>query len=315
MKAFRVFLQLLFFASVVAETSFIYNGFHNVNLSLYDASYITPDGILSVISYSPKNIGHAFYPSPLQLKPNTSATTLSFSTTFVFSISPMYPKIGGHGLAFVLSSTKEPRDCLPNQYLGLPNDTTDAKFSTHLVAVEFDVVQNIELSDINDNHIGIDINSLISNISQPAAYFNGNGSNQTHSIDLKSGIPITAWIEYSGKEKLMNIAISPFPSPRPDKPLISFPLDLSSVIDEYMHVGFSASTGLLFAAHDVLGWSFSIDRKAEDLDLSKLPSLMKAKKKLHRKGFGVGIALASATLALLMILGGLQNDLFKEYFY
>ncbi|XP_043697113.1 L-type lectin-domain containing receptor kinase IV.2-like [Telopea speciosissima] len=313
MKAFSVlFLQLLFFACVIADTSFLYNGFHNINLSLYGASYIKPDGILSVISYSPKNIGHAFYPSPLQLKrnkSNTSSPTVSFSTTFVFSISPMYPKIGGHGLAFILSSTKDPQDCLPNQYLGLPNDTSIAKFSTRLLAVEFDVVQNIELSDINDNHVGIDINSLVSNVSVPATYFSGSGSNQTHSIDLKSGVPITAWIEYSDKENLMNVAISPFGIPKPDRPLISFPLDLSSIIDEYMYVGFSASTGLLFAEHNVLGWSFRIDGRADDLDPSKLPSLVKenkAKKMLHRKGLAIGVSLVLVSLVLLIISGAIQ---------
>ncbi|XP_042493030.1 L-type lectin-domain containing receptor kinase IV.2-like [Macadamia integrifolia] len=309
MKAFRVFLQLLFFACVIAETSFIYNGFHNVTLSLYGASYIKPDGILSVISNSPKNIGHVFYPSPLQLKlSNPSSPTVSFSTTFVFSISPMYPKIGGHGLAFILSSTKDLQDCLPNQYLGLPNDASIAKSSTCLLAVEFDVVRNIELNDINDNHVGIDVNSLTSNVSVPATFFSGSGSNKTHSIDLKSGAPVTAWIEYSSKEELINVAISPFGIPKPERPLISFPLDLSSVINEYMYVGFSSSTGLLFAAHDVLGWSFRINGRADDLDPSKLPSLVKAKVVVRhsRKGLAIGLILVSFSLVLLMISGAIR---------
>ncbi|XP_042496072.1 L-type lectin-domain containing receptor kinase S.4-like [Macadamia integrifolia] len=215
----------------------------------------------------------------------------------------MYPEIGGHGIAFILSSTKDLHGCLSKHYLGLPNDTSIAKFSTHMLAVEFDIVQNFELSDINDNHIGIDINSLISNVSEPAAYFIGGSSNQNLSIDLKSGAPFQAWIEYIGKEKLMNVTISPLRIRRPDRPLISFPLDLSSVIDEYMYVGFSASIGLLSAAHGVLGWSFRIDERAEDLKSSKLPSLVKDKNLVHRKGFVVGIALASVTLVLLMISG------------
>ncbi|XP_043719620.1 L-type lectin-domain containing receptor kinase SIT2-like [Telopea speciosissima] len=324
MKALRIFLQLLFFGSVIAETSFIYNGFHNVNLSLSEESHITPDGILSLTSYSPRVIGNAFYPAPLKFKQNTSVITtptISFSTTFVVSISPMYTEIGGHGLAFILSSTKDLQGCLSNEYLGLPNDTSIAKFSTHLLAVEFDVVQNIELSDINDNHVGIDINSLISNISEPAAYFSGGSSNQNLSIDLKSGAPFQAWIEYSGEEKLMNVTISPLGIRRPDRPLISFPLDLSSLIDEYMYVGFSASTGMLSAAHNVLGWSFRIDGRAEDLKSSKIPSLVKAKNLVHSKAFVVGIALASVTLFLLMISGALQvarrlkheDDLLEEW--
>ncbi|KAA8545572.1 hypothetical protein F0562_020356 [Nyssa sinensis] len=51
-------------------------------------------------------------------------------------------------------------------------------------------------------------------------------------------------------------------------------------------MGFSASTGLLTASHNVLGWSFRIGVRAQDLDPSELPSLMKRSKKVvQRKGF------------------------------
>ena len=50
------------------------------------------------------------YPSPSQFnetKNNHKSTVLTFSTNFVFSIIPKYPDLRGHGLAFVLISTKE----------------------------------------------------------------------------------------------------------------------------------------------------------------------------------------------------------------
>lgn len=99
----------------------------------------------------------------------------------------------------------------------------------------------------------------------------------------------------------MNVTIAPLGHPRPYRPLISLPINLSSVIDEFMYVGFSASTGLLAAAHNVLGWSFQIGGKAQELDLLELPSLVKSVKVVHRKGFILGMTLASLTLLFLIL--------------
>ncbi|KAA8545571.1 hypothetical protein F0562_020355 [Nyssa sinensis] len=153
---------------VSSDISFVYNGFLQANLSLDGASYVSTDGILAITNDTTKILGHALYPSPLQFKESelnkkkNRSFVVTFSTNFVFSINPKYPDLGGHGLAFVLFSTKEPMGCLPNQYLGLPNDTSNTESSTRILAVEFDIVQNLELFDINDNHVGIDISSLIS---------------------------------------------------------------------------------------------------------------------------------------------------------
>lgn len=139
-------------------------------------SILWPNGILGLTHDKPNLIGHALYPSPLQFRQKQSNNSSryyvsTFSTTFVFSINPKHPEIGGHGIAFALLSNNKTKDCLGNQYLGLPNVTSMAKYSTRVLAVEFDIVQSLNLMDANDNHVGIDIPSLISNISKPAAYY------------------------------------------------------------------------------------------------------------------------------------------------
>lgn len=102
-----------------------------------------------------------------------------------------YPNLGGHGLAFVLMSTKDPKGFLANQFLSLPNGTGKAESSStgRILAVEFDVVQNLEFNDIDDNHVGIDIFSLLSSVSHTAAYYNSTKKDDNHysSISLKSG--------------------------------------------------------------------------------------------------------------------------------
>ncbi|GFY89164.1 hypothetical protein Acr_06g0011040 [Actinidia rufa] len=123
---------------------------------------------------------------------------------------------------------------LANQYLGLPNDTSNAQFATRILAIEFDIVQNVEFFDINHNHLRIDLSSLISNVSEPAAYYLPGGNKANNSVNLKSGDPIQAWIEYNSQENLTSVTVSPLGIPRPSRPLISFPFDLSSVLNEYM---------------------------------------------------------------------------------
>nr|DAD29993.1 TPA_asm: hypothetical protein HUJ06_031461 [Nelumbo nucifera] len=58
-----------------------------------------------------------------------------------------------------------------SQFLGLFNITNINNPDNHIVAIELDTIRNPEFSDINDNHIGIDFNGLISSLSAPVAYF------------------------------------------------------------------------------------------------------------------------------------------------
>lgn len=96
--------------------------------------------------------------------------------------------------------------------------------------------------------------------------------------------------------------------PKSKWPLISFPTDLLLIFSEYMYVGFSASTGLLTASHNVLGWSFEVGGKKDDyLDPSKLPPTDAPHHKVvNSKGFADGISLACISLVSLVMLGMYQ---------
>ncbi|XP_024933306.3 L-type lectin-domain containing receptor kinase SIT2-like [Ziziphus jujuba] len=322
-SVFFLFFFFLFNFLVIdlvhSDANFVFNGFSQANLSLEGDSFVKSNGMLVLTNDSSKLLGHAFYPFPLQfrnhrlfdnIKSASSAVVSSFSTNFVFSIVPKYPELGGHGLAFVLFSSKDPENCLPNQYLGLPNFTIITEVPIRMLAVEFDIVQNFEFQDMNDNHVGIDISSLISNISEPAAYFssnsrNGENGNKNISIILKNGDPVQAWVDYDSQAKVMNVSISPIGVSKPCQPLISFSTELSPVLDEFMYIGFSASTGLLTAAHNIHGWSFRIGGKAQDLNPKDLPTL-NSNEVVHQKGFKIGITLARITLVILVISGAIH---------
>ncbi|XXG54514.1 hypothetical protein AAC387_Pa03g2373 [Persea americana] len=257
-------------ASGDEAADFAYTGFHGSNVSLNGIAAITPDGLLALTDTSEQKIGRAFYPAPLRLKNLSAGNTISFSTTFIFAIVPDVPDLGGHGIAFVISPSKEFQGALPSQYLGLFNWSSNGNSSNHVVAVELDTIVSSEFGDINDNHVGIDINSLRSDKSSPASYFTSNG---IKNIRLTSGKPIQVWIEYDGGEMQLSVTLAPIGVPKPNIPLLTETMNLSEFISDSSYVGFSSSTGSLLTTHYLLGWSFKTNGQARALDLLRLPRL------------------------------------------
>ncbi|KAL2336575.1 hypothetical protein Fmac_011021 [Flemingia macrophylla] len=270
-----------------------YAGFKDVgasNLTLNGVAEIEKNGILRLTNETSRLMGHAFYPSPFQLKNSTTRKVFSFSSSFAFAIVPEYPKLGGHGLAFTIATSTDLK-ALPSQYLGLLNSTDNGNFSNHIFAVEFDTVQDFEFGDINDNHVGIDINSMQSNKSANVS---------SVGLNLKGGKPILAWVDYDSVFNLVNVTLSATAS-KPNKPILSFNVDLSPIFQDTMYVGFSASTGLLASSHYILGWSFKINGQARPLDPSSLPQLPQPKKKHTSLITGVSVSVVVIVLLAIAI--------------
>ncbi|KAI4354544.1 hypothetical protein L6164_003396 [Bauhinia variegata] len=300
LKLFSLLLSLLIPASSRLDELF-FAGFNDVgsNLTLNGIAEIQKNGILKLTNETSRLMGHAFCATPFQFKNSTDGKAFSFSTSFALAIVPEYPKLGGHGMAFTIATSKNLK-ALPSQYLGLLNASDVGNFSNHLFAVEFDTVQDFEFGDINDNHVGIDINSLVSNASAAASYFTDDSTQKD--LNLKGGKAILAWIDYDSAQNLMSVTLSPTSS-KPKKPILTFSLDLSPILNESMYVGFSASTGLLASSHYILGWSFKINGPAPPLSLSSLPSLPKQKKK--NTSLVLGVSLLMVIIMLSAILVGL----------
>ncbi|WOL20028.1 hypothetical protein Cni_G28830 [Canna indica] len=267
---YSILIFSIYFPSLATE--FLFNGFKEAaNLSLHDSALITSNGALQLTNDSESQIGHAFFPDQVLMLHNQSAlpTALSFSTTFVFDIITVNGT-GGNGLAFVIAPSEALPGAQAGQFLGLFGDKNNGNSSNHLFAIEFDTVKAIgPFMDPDDNHVGVDINNLQSNVSKPAAYYRDD--HKTVIVDLLSGQPIQAWVDYNGATNILNVTIAPLQIPKPGHPLISHTIDLSPIFKEYMYVGFSASTGRLTSYHYILGWSFSTNGVAPSLDPIKLP--------------------------------------------
>ncbi|KAI4356500.1 hypothetical protein L6164_000522 [Bauhinia variegata] len=274
-------------------------GFNDVgsNLTLNGIAEIQKNGILKLTNETSRLMGHAFYPTPFKFKNSTSGKAFSFSTSFALAIVPEYPKLGGHGLAFTIATSTNLK-ALPSQYLGLLNNSDVGNFSNHLFAVEFDTVQDFEFGDKDDNHVGIDINSMVSNASATAGYFTDDSTQKE--LSLKSGKAILAWIDYDSAQNLISVTLSPSSS-KPKKPILTFNVDLSPILTESMYVGFSASTGLLASSHYILGWSFKINGPAPPLPLSSLPSLPQLKKKHTSLILGVSLSMVIIVLSAILV--------------
>ncbi|KAI3519956.1 hypothetical protein L1887_09176 [Cichorium endivia] len=255
--------------------------------------------MLKLTNETSRLTGHGFYPDPIRFKNPTTKKPISFSTSFVFAIIPEFKNPGGHGLAFTVSPAKEFVGAQPSQYLGILNVTNNENTSNHLFAVEFDTVLDLEFSDINDNHVGVNINAMSSKNSTKAGFFiDGNSTKQD--LNLKSGRKIQAWVDYDALKPQLNVTLS-LSSQKPNTPILSIPLNLEPVLQDFMYVGFSASTGLLASSHYIFGWSFNTSGKAQSFDLNNFPSIPRAKK--NHKSLIIGVSVATLLALVIIAIG------------
>ncbi|KAJ4751639.1 Concanavalin A-like lectin protein kinase family protein [Rhynchospora pubera] len=270
------FLFLILFLSLATATSsnngLVFNGFTNSSLILSGIAQITSSGLLLLTNYTKEALGHAFHPTPINFIDPSSGQPKSFSTTFVFAIVPQYPDVTGHGLAFVISPSKDIPGSMPSQNLGLVNTTDNGNRSNHLIAVELDTVLTVEYFDIDHNHVGIDVNSMISLNSSTAGYYDKSRGQFTN-LTLVSGDAMQVWIDYTGDDMRLEVRMAPINTTRPEIPLVTSLVNFSDIVLDEMFVGFSSSTGAASGLHYVSGWSFSLQGTAQALDISNLPSI------------------------------------------
>jgi hypothetical protein len=240
----------------------------------------------------PKNItASCLAPTPIRFKDNaTSNSVFSFSSKFVVRLglgSYSYGAAQGgyndhirnglQGFTFALLPDYNQSGASRGGYLGLLNESSNGNNNSHAVAVEFDFVQNPEFADPNGGfHLGLNINSMNSSA---WSYFNG--------VPAGTGVGILqVWIEYDGSTKTLNVTtldISGWNCPVSDAkhlsyviPVTSYPntsevwnslsrrVDLSSVLNEQMYVGFTSSiaTDYTNVVWDIRSWSFKTSSSA-----------------------------------------------------
>ncbi|KAK2664693.1 hypothetical protein Ddye_003267 [Dipteronia dyeriana] len=200
--------------------------------------------------------GRAIYSSPIRFFDPLTVTPASFQTTFSFQFTTnKSSSAGDNGLAFVIVPD-EFTVGRPGPWLGIVNDACG---HYKVVAIEFDSSHDPKFGDPNDDHVGINLGSAVSsktaNISSSSSSSESetNAWNSLHDHDSIH----RAWIMYDGHKKWIDIYFGVDGDSVPSKPILSTPLNLSPFLEEYMFVGFSASTGDSPQIHNILSWNFS----------------------------------------------------------
>ncbi|KAF8690691.1 hypothetical protein HU200_041066 [Digitaria exilis] len=308
------FVLILTFSDFAAsDDQFVYNGFAGVNLTLDGNALVTPDGLLELTNDT-VNLGHAFYPAPLNFHQQHNGTVPSFSVSFVFAILSVHADISADGMAFFVAPTKNLSNTWA-QYIGLLNSGNDGNASNHMFAVELDTTQNTEFKDIDNNHVGININSLTSLQAHHTEYCEDK-SGFFNNLTLISGKAMQVWADYDRETTRIDVTLAPLGASKPVRPLLSAIYNLSLILKDKSYIGFSATTGAISTRHCVLGWSFAMNGSAPAIDISKLPKLPRLGPKPRSKVLEITLPIATAafvlTVGLVVVLLVYRRLRYKE---
>ncbi|KAL6656791.1 hypothetical protein ACP70R_004571 [Stipagrostis hirtigluma subsp. patula] len=193
------------------------------------------------------SVGRAVYMDPVTLWDSTTGQLADFTTHFTFKIvARISDGSYGEGLAFFLSPYPS---VIPNNsndgYLGLFSSHTDQReTSNQIVAVEFDSHQNSW--DPDDNHVGINVHSIVS------------VTNVRWNSSIKDGRIANAWVTYQASSRNLSVFLTYKDNPQfSGNSTLFYSVDLRKYLPEKVAIGFSATTGKLVEAHQILYWEFS----------------------------------------------------------
>ncbi|PRQ31172.1 putative protein kinase RLK-Pelle-L-LEC family [Rosa chinensis] len=216
------------------------------------------------------SVGRATFKETFLLRQNSTRKLADFTSSFVFSIDSDNSANYGDGLAFFLAPPGSSLNLIlgAGSSLGLPVNSTlenSTMSSTEypFVAVEFDIYPNYLSKsidwgmDINYTHVGIDINSVKSNVTEgwDGGVMEGKENNATVSYNSTSKNLSVAFTTIDGHE--VQVIKS-----------IYFVVDLLQYLPDRVIVGFSASTGSSFALHKIVSWNFSSTPLDDDAAVS-----------------------------------------------
>ncbi|CAN1144410.1 Probable L-type lectin-domain containing receptor kinase S.5 [Linum perenne] len=193
------------------------------------ASYIAANTIQFAPDFATNKSGRVFYRVPFRI-------SAPFDTTFVLKFGGRTNPVG-EGLAFILTGNLAPPSNSSGKWLGIANSTAGGR----IVAVEFDARKSYR-EDLDDNHVGLDINGVYS-VRQVS--LSGFG------VNLASPEAVRARVRYDGH----NLTV--FVGPRLERLVLSHPIDLTDHLPEVVHVGFSGSTSQFAQQRCVQSWQFS----------------------------------------------------------
>lgn len=182
---------------------------------------------------------------------------------------------GADGIVFALNTA--------NDYTGPAGEALGFKGMWFGAGVEFDTFNNGGNVDVDGNHVGIDLDGLVSSVvARPVTPLFNNGQ------------VWSAWVDYDGVTDTLEVRVAQGASAaRPDAAFLSHVVDLyekSQHSDVYF--GFTAATGSLRNHQDILRWELQTVQapvpEPESLALMGVGALvLAAAGRMRRRGRGL----------------------------
>ncbi|KAI9110428.1 hypothetical protein K1719_018588 [Acacia pycnantha] len=231
----------------------------NLNISLEPDAVMAEPHVYLVQSQTDQSRnnsqGRATYTQAMHLWDKTTGKLANFNTNFTFVINSEGRNEYGDGLTFFLAPEGSK---LPNppkvgggsMGLIIGGQETLLNSTDHpFVAVEFDIFPNIGDGgwDPPYVHVGVDINSIQSNMTVPwNANIRGAGTNEAF-INYNASTHNLSISFTNGSDASNNIVWQH----------LHYIVDLTRYLPEWVIFGFSAATGSAYASHRIDTWSFN----------------------------------------------------------
>lgn len=227
------------------------------------------------------SVGRVTSVQKMRLWDMSTGKLTDFTTKFSFVVFSENT-VHGDGLAFFLADPGLPllTNITEGGGLGLVDGDQVLNSTQHpFVAVEFDTFKN--QWDPDGHHVGMNFNSLRSNITAP--WF----------IDISESKVYNCSIEYNSTTLNLSVSFNGYSVTNDTivQNYTSYKVDLRDHLPEWVMFGFSAATGNLFEVHTLKSWSFSSSLQSNDTGDNKLFI-----------GLGTGISLAVILIGLACFL-------------
>lgn len=206
-----------------------------------DAEAVDAGSYVNLTRASISSSGLILRRKPFKLVDANLSNPASFSSVFTFSITPG----NGDGLVLVLVPSDFGSTFSGKGPFGLDGEN-------QFLGIEFDTEMNQNVSDLNANHIGVDLGSFVSVTV---------GNVSSLNLLLNSGEKLKSWIDYDASSKRLEIRLSKLGEPRPYNPITAHYIDLLGMWkDEDVYVGISSSNsnGSSSQITSVYSWTFKL---------------------------------------------------------
>ncbi|KAF6166736.1 hypothetical protein GIB67_005612 [Kingdonia uniflora] len=255
----QIAIYFILFLPYTNSELFNFSSFNSNEQNIYqEGDAFSSNGVLQLTKNQQdgsltNSVGRSTYSKPVQLWDSKTKRLASFRTHFSFVIKAVNSSMYGEGLSFFLApfNAEIPYNSTGG-FLGLFSQHSAFNSTQNpIVAVEFDSLKNYW--DPSDDHVGINVNSIVS------------VANVTWSSSIKNGSTANAWVDYNSVSKNLSVFLTYAGNPSYNGTSTLFHVvDLRDILPEMVRVGFSASTGSWIEIHNILSWDFFSDEFPED---------------------------------------------------